>query len=172
MTLGSASPGRKAMAFSSQVRASSSRLESSAIRPNWRMAEWLSGWSAAIRAYCSPAWANSPVRKSRSAESIGDGFCSAPCPKQAQGASTTKSARQISEVFIVRTREREDGVASKAYQPEHDPEKWVPVFGKDHAPPRLVAGERRRRHAVSSTAVRDRRSRRLLGRLLAHRVSW
>ena len=60
---------------------------------------------------------------------MGDGFCSAPCPKQAQGASTTRSARQIAADFIVRTRKRRAGVASKAYQPEHDPEKWVPVFG-------------------------------------------
>src|SRR6185312_5909612 len=50
--------------------------------------------------------------------------------------NTTKSARQIAADFIVRTRERRDGVANKAYQPEHDPEKWVPVFGKDHAPPK------------------------------------
>src|SRR5262249_6675957 len=27
---------------------------------------------------------------------------------------------------------------------EHDPEKWAPVFGKDHAPARLVARERTR----------------------------
>jgi hypothetical protein len=23
---------------------------------------------------------------------------------------------------------------------EHDPEKWVPVFGKDHAPPKTWSG--------------------------------
>jgi hypothetical protein len=26
--------------------------------------------------------------------------------------------------------------ADKRMDPEHDPEKWVPVFGKDHAPPK------------------------------------
>jgi hypothetical protein len=33
--------------------------------------------------------------------------------------------------------------------PEHDPEKWIPVFGKDHAPtknpvPGIMAAERKR----------------------------
>jgi hypothetical protein len=23
---------------------------------------------------------------------------------------------------------------------EHDPEKWIPVFGKDHAPPMMQSG--------------------------------
>jgi hypothetical protein len=25
---------------------------------------------------------------------------------------------------------------------EHDPEKWIPVFGKDHAPPKCQSGNR------------------------------
>jgi nitronate monooxygenase len=26
---------------------------------------------------------------------------------------------------------------SNRFRVEHDPEKWIPVFGKDHAPPRI-----------------------------------
>jgi hypothetical protein len=61
------------------------------------------GVVAAILAYCSPAWANSPIRKSRSAESMGDGFCSAAVasPEIAQSASITKSAKQIPADFII-----------------------------------------------------------------------
>src|SRR6478672_2416978 len=60
-----------------------------------------------MRAYCSPASANSPIWKSRSAASMADGFCSAACSRQAQGAIITKSARQTPADLIVRTSERE-----------------------------------------------------------------
>jgi len=31
---------------------------------------------------------------------------------------------------------------------EHDPEKWTPVFGKDHAPPIMESGIAIRRKAI------------------------
>jgi hypothetical protein len=67
-----------------------------------------------MRAYCPPAWANSPIWKSRSADSIADGFCSAACPRHGQGAIITKSARQTPADLIVRT-SAGDGAMGEAY---------------------------------------------------------
>jgi len=32
---------------------------------------------------------------------------------------------------------------------EHDPEKWIPVFGKDHAPPKGQSGMTIRRKVIA-----------------------
>jgi len=38
-------------------------------------------------------------------------------------------------------------------RPEHDPEKWTPVFEKDHAPPTTLAEAIWRRHAGQKQAA-------------------
>ena len=45
-----------------------------------------------------------------------------------------------------------DGAARRKRAPrelEHDPEKWLPVFGKDHAPPKGQSGMTIRRKVIS-----------------------
>jgi hypothetical protein len=45
--------------------------------------------------------------------------------------------------------ERDDDSKKSHPAPEHDPEKWVPVFGKDHAPTTSWSGMTIRRKVIS-----------------------
>jgi hypothetical protein len=69
-------------------------------------------------------------------------------------ARTTLSARTIVRTSKKRNPCFRQGRAPAAVNPqatpllEHDPEKWIPVFGKDHAPPIASSGRATRREVI------------------------
>src|SRR4051794_39449931 len=80
------------------------------------------------------------------------GTCAERAGSAALNLATTEAADVSAQIQIMRNRTAAPGVFSGANRSpvalEHDPEKWIPVFGKDHAQRRSWSGMTIRRKVI------------------------